>query len=152
MGVGFRQFHIRCELALLQQLPNSCRHILPTDNLRCPGILCAIAIGKVHTVLAIPCGYLGIPKLDAVSSLIGLFQIVRQGFHRLLLGKFIRYPHSVIHGVAANAKHLIDVLLGHGKSGGCCFCTLRFCDILNLLRFGGEHGQLFAADRFPKEV
>ena len=53
---------------------------------------------------------------------------------------------TVILRVAAVAEKLVNILLGHGKSGGCDFCTLRFGDVCNLLGFRGEEGKLFSLD------
>ena len=54
---------------------------------------------------------------------------------------------DLIFRIAAIAEKLVNILLGHGKSGGCDFCTLRFGDVCNLLGFRGEERELFTPDR-----
>ena len=54
---------------------------------------------------------------------------------------------ALIFCVAAIAKKLIDIVLGHRKSRVCCYNTLCFIDHPNLLIFTCEKGQLFAPVR-----
>ena len=78
--------------------------------------------------------------------MVGLFQKIHQIVHWLLFGVLNGDPCAVIFRIAAIAEKLINILLGHGKSGGCDFCTLRFGDVCNLLGFRGEEGKLFSLD------
>lgn len=104
------------------------------------------AIGQVYPVLGVPCAHLCGAKLQAVTAVVGLFQKIHQIVHWLLFGVFNSNPCAVIFCVASHPEKLVNILLGHGKSGGCDFCTLRFGDVCNLLGFRGEEGKLFSLD------
>ena len=85
-------------------------------------------------------------KLQAVAAVVGLFQKIHQIVHWLLFSVFNGNPCPVLFRIAAIAEKLVNIFLGYGKSGGCDFCTLRFCDIGYLLGFRGEEGKLFSLD------
>ena len=146
-GAALCQFHIGGKLPQFQQLANSDGNILPRENLGVFGIPGGAAIGQVHPVLGIPGAHLCGAKLQAVTAMIGLFQKIHQIVHWLLFGVFNGNPWAVILRVAAVAEKLVNIFLGHGKSGGCDFCTLRFGDVCNLLGFRGEERELFTPDR-----
>ena len=145
-GSALCQLHIGGKLPLFQQLANPDCHILPRENLGISGISGGAAIGQVHPVLDIPGAHLCGAKLQAVAAVIGLFQKIHQIVHWLLFGVFNGNPCAVILRVAAIAKKLVNILLGHGKSGECDFCTLCFGDVCNLLGFRGEERELFTPD------
>ena len=146
-GSALCQFHICGKLPLFQQLANPDCHILPRENLCVSGIPGGVAIGQVHPVLGVPCAHLCGAKLQAVTAVIGLFQKIHQIVHWLLLSILNGNPCAVIFRVAAVAEKLVNILLGHGKSGGFDFCTLRFGDVCNLLGFRGEERELFPPDK-----
>ena len=146
-GAALCQLHIGGKLPLVQQLANPDSHILPRENLGVSGIPGGVAIGQVHSVLGVPRAHLYGAKLQAVTAVIGLFQKIHQMVHWLLFGVFNGNPRPVILRVAAIAEKLVNILLGHGKSGGCDFCTLRFGDIGYLPGFRGEERELFTPDR-----
>ena len=146
-GSALCQLHIGGKLPLFQQLANPDSHILPRQNLCVFGKPGGAAIGQVHPVLGIPSAHLCGAELQAVTAVIGLFQKIHQIVHWLLFGVFNGNPCAVIFRVAAVAEKLVNILLGHGKSGGCDFCTLRFGDVCNLLGFRGEERELFPTDR-----
>ena len=146
-GAALCQLHIGGKLPLFQQLANPDCHILPRENLGVSGIPGGVAIGQVHTVLGVPRAHLYGAKLQAVTAVIGLFQKIHQIVHWLLFGVFNGNPCPMIFRVAAIAEKLVNILLGHGKSGGCDFCTLRFGDIGYLLGFRGEERELFTPDK-----
>ena len=138
------QLHIGGKLAFFQQQPNAVGNILPGQNLCVTGIPGRISIRDVHTVLCIPCRYLGISKLQTIAAVIGLLDEGQQGFPGKPLGIFNGNAGTGIVRIAANPEKLIDILLGHGKSGGCYFCTLRFCDVLDLFCFRCKEGKLIS--------
>ena len=146
-GSALCQLHIGGKLPLFQQLANPDSHILPRENLSISGISGGTAVSDVHTVLGVPCAHLCTVKLQAVTAVVGLFQKIHQMVHWLLFGVFNGNPRPVILRVAAIAEKLVNIFLGHGKSGGCDFCTLRFGDVCNLLGFRGEERELFPPDK-----
>ena len=146
-GAALCQLHIGGKLPQFQQLANPDCHILPRENLCVFGKPGGVAVGNVHTVLGIPGAHLCGAKLQAAAAVVGLFQKIHQIVHWLLFGVFNGNPYAVIFRIAAVAEKLVNVLLGHGKSGGCDFCTLRFGDVCNLLGFRGEERELFTPDR-----
>ena len=145
-GPALCQLHIGSKLPLLQQLTNSVGNILPRDDLGIGGIPGGAAIGQAYTVLGIPCAYLLTIELQAIAAMVGLFQENYQIVLRLLLGVFNGDPYPVVLCVAAIAEELVNILLGHGKSGGCNSCTLRLGNVCNLLGFRGEEGKLLSLD------
>ena len=76
-----------------------------------------------------------------------LFQEKYQIVLRMLLGVFNGDPHPVVLRVAAIAEELVNILLGHGKSGGCRLDTLRFVDSLDLFVFACKERNLFSLKR-----
>ena len=145
-GSTLCQLHIGGKLPPFQQLANPGSHILPRENLGVFGKPGGAAIGQVYPVLGVPCAHLCGAKLQAVTAVVGLFQKIHQIVHWLLFGVFNSNPCAVIFCVASHPEKLVNILLGHGKSGGCDFCTLRFGDVCNLLGFRGEEGKLFSLD------
>ena len=75
-----------------------------------------------------------------------LFQEIYQIVLRLLLGVFYDDPHPVVLCIASIAEELVNILLGHGKSGGGNFRTLRLGNICNLLGFCWKKGNLLSLD------
>ena len=80
-GSALCQLHIGGKLSLFQQLTNSDRNILPGQNLCVPGISGGAAVSDVHTVLGIPDAHLRAAELQAVATVVGLFQKIHQIVH-----------------------------------------------------------------------
>lgn len=75
--------------------------------------------------------------------MVGLLNEIHHFFHGQLLGILNGQPGSGVLGITAGEKELINILLGHSESGGCCNGTLRLVDVCNLFRFCGKEGKLF---------
>ena len=123
-------------------------HILPGQDLGCSCISGTGAVGNTHTIFTIPCRYLGFAKGKAIAAVVGLLNEIQHLFHGQLLRILNGQPGSGIVCVTSSQKNLIDIFLGHSKSGGCCNGTLRLVDVCNLFRFCGKEGKLLI--RFGK--
>jgi len=130
----FSQFHIGGKLAVFQKLPDTLCGALPGNDLGRPVIANRLPVGKMDTVLGIPCTH----AAKTVAAVIQLFQCLGNLSGGFLLFKGGNNTLSLAVCVAAQTQHMVDVLLGKRKSRGCMRYILCFIYGLDLFRFGKE--------------
>lgn len=76
--------------------------------------------------------------LETIAAVIDFAQSLRNILDRLLLHIFSSDQFSMLVSIAAQAKHMIDLLFCKRKSEGRTWYTLRFINLADLLRFRQE--------------
>ena len=131
------QLHIGGKLAVLQKLADTLSGTLPGNDLGGLIVTGSFAVGKMDSILGIPCS----DAANPVAAMVQGFQGVCDLGGGLLLLKGRDNALSLAIGVAAQPQHMVDVSLGKRKSRG-CFHILCFIYDSDLFCFGEEETQL----------
>jgi len=131
------QLHIGGKLAVLQKLADTLSGTLPGNDLGGLIVTGSFAVGKMDSILGIPCS----DAANPVAAMIQIFQGVCDLGGGLLFLKGRDNALSLAIGVAAQPQHMVDVSLGKRKSRG-CFHILCFIYDSDLFCFGEEETQL----------
>ena len=134
----FRQFDVGSKLTSFQKLTNPLCGSRPGNHLGRPVIPGRFSMGQADALLVVPYGH----ATNAIASVVEPLQIGSNFFGGFLLFKCSHNPLPLPDGIATQTQDVINLFLGKGKSGGCRFCTLRFCNGFNLFRLCGEEGKL----------
>ena len=131
------QLHIGGKISVLQKLADALGGALPGNDLGGLVVTGCFAVGKMDTVLGIPCG----DAADPVAAVIERFQYLGNLSGSFLLFKGCNHTLPLAVRVAAQPQHMVDVILGKRKSRG-CFHILCFIYDSDLFVFGEEETQL----------
>ena len=131
------QLHIGGKLAVLQKLADTLSGTLPGNDLGGLVVTGSFAVGKMDSILGIPCS----DAANPVAAMVQGFQGVCDLGGGLLLLKGRDNALSLAIGVAAQPQHMVDVSLGKRKSRGCLH-ILCFIYDSDLFCFGEEETQL----------
>ena len=130
----FRKFHIGGKLTTLQKLPDTLCGALPGNDLGRPVITDRLPMGKMDTILGIPCAH----TAKAIAAVVQRFQYLGNLSGGFLLFKGCNHTLPLTVCIAAQTQHMVDVILGKRKSRGCMRYILCFIYGLDLFRFGEE--------------
>ena len=130
----FCKLHIGGKLAALQKLPDTLCGALPGNDLGRPVITDRLPMGKMDTILGIPCAH----TAKAIAAVVQRFQYLGNLSGGFLLFKGCNHTLPLTVCIAAQTQHIVDVILGKRKSRGCMRYILCFIYGLDLFRFGEE--------------
>ena len=130
----FCKLHIGGKLATFQKFPDALCGALPGNDLGRPVITDRLPVGKMDTILGIPCAH----TAKAVAAVVQRFQYLGNLSGGFLLFKGCNHTLPLAVCIAAQTQHMVNIILGKRKSRGCMRYILCFIYGLDLFRFGEE--------------
>ena len=130
----FCKLHIGGKLTTFQKLPDTLCGALPGNDLGRPVITDRLPVGKMDTILGIPCTH----TAKAIAAVVQRFQYLGNLSGGFLLFKSCNHTLPLTVCIASQTQHMVNVVLGKRKSRGCMCYILCFIYGLDLFRFGEE--------------